>query len=116
MAQLPKISGDKYRLQQLFQNLIDNAIKYNDKPKGEISIEVTELATHWQFSICDNGKGIDEAYFDKIFKTFHKLENSLDSTGIGLAIVKKIIDCYEGKIWLSSKLHEGTCFYFTLKK
>lgn len=114
---LPTINGDKYRLQQLFQNLVDNAIKYNDKEKGEITIKAIEQHTHWQFSIADNGKGIDENYFEKIFKTFQKLDNTIDkSTGIGLSIVKKIIDLYEGKIWLTSELGKGSCFYFTLKK
>ena len=116
VSDLPVIQGDKYRLQQLFQNLIDNAIKYNDKEKGEIKIEVSDNGGFWKFCISDNGKGIEEAYFKKIFKTFQKLENNIDSTGIGLSIVKKIIDLYKGEIWVTSELHKGTHFYFTLKK
>jgi len=113
---LPVINGDKYRLQQIFQNFIDNAIKYNDKLIGTIKIKVWELENNWQFCVEDNGKGIDEIYFEKIFKTFEKLDNHVDSTGIGLSIVKKVIDSYEGKVWVESKLGKGTSFYFTLKK
>jgi signal transduction histidine kinase len=113
---LPVVRGDKYRLQQLFQNLIGNAIKYNDKVNGLIEIGVTSAIDVWEFYIKDNGKGIDETYFEKIFKTFEKLENDVQSTGIGLSIVKKIVDLYGGKVWLTSVLDEGTTFYFTLKK
>jgi len=113
---LPTIKGDKYRLQQLFQNLIGNAIKYNDKAQGIIEVGVEDQDSYWQFYIKDNGKGIEETYFDKIFKTFEKLENNPDSSGIGLSIVKKIVELYGGKIWLESQVHIGTTFYFTLKK
>ncbi|MGJ8548074.1 sensor histidine kinase [Winogradskyella wichelsiae] len=115
-SNLPIIKGDKYRLQQLFQNLIGNAIAYNDKEKGIIKIGAIDKGDFWEFYVEDNGKGIEEIYFDKIFKTFEKLENRPESTGIGLSIVKKIVDLYEGKIWLHSKLNEGTTFYFTIKK
>ncbi|GAA3629426.1 sensor histidine kinase [Flavivirga jejuensis] len=113
---LPVLIGNKYRLQQLFQNLIDNAINNNDKTSGLIEIGVKSQENFWEFYIKDNGKGIDAPYFDKIFKTFHKLENNTQSTGIGLSIVKKIIDLYDGKIWLTSQLGKGTTFYFTIKK
>ena len=113
---LPVLKGDKYRLQQLFQNLISNAIKYNDKDQGTIKIGAEDKTDYWQFYIKDNGKGIDKSYFDKIFKTFIKLENNPDSTGIGLSIVKKIVELYGGTIWLESQVNVGTTFYFTLKK
>ncbi|QRM88834.1 GHKL domain-containing protein [Lacinutrix sp. WUR7] len=113
---LPIIKGDKYRLQQLFQNLIGNAIKYNDKAQGTIDIGVEDQDKYWQFYIKDNGKGIEETYFNKIFKTFEKLENNPESSGIGLSIVKKIVELYGGKIWLESQVNLGTTFYFTLKK
>ncbi|AUC82560.1 ATP-binding protein [Lacinutrix sp. Bg11-31] len=115
-SNMPIIQGDKYRLQQLFQNLIANAIKYNGKDKGTIDIGVEDKDNYWQFYIKDNGKGIEEIYFDKIFKTFEKLENNPESSGIGLSIVKKIIDLYGGKIWIESQVSIGTTFYFTLKK
>ncbi|APY08078.1 hypothetical protein BWZ20_07095 [Winogradskyella sp. J14-2] len=113
---LPVIRGDKYRLQQLFQNLITNALNYNDKEKGIIEIGVQEKNHFWQFYVKDNGKGIEKKYFDKIFNTFEKLENNLESTGIGLSIAKKIVDIYGGNIWLTSKVSEGTTFFFTIKK
>lgn len=113
---LPVVKGDKYRLQQLFQNIIGNAIKYNNKDQGIIEVGSEDLGTHWKFHIKDNGKGIEETYFNKIFKTFIKLENNPESTGIGLSIVKKIVELYGGKIWLESQVDVGTTFYFTLKK
>ncbi|GAK88373.1 two-component sensor histidine kinase [Nonlabens ulvanivorans] len=113
---LPVVQGDKYRLQQLFQNLIDNAIKYNDKEKGLIEIDVEDLSSHWQFSIKDNGSGIDKAYFEKIFNVFQKLENNVNSSGIGLSIVKKVVELYQGEIRVESELYIGTTFYFTLPK
>ncbi|WP_369049430.1 ATP-binding protein [Tenacibaculum sp. UWU-22] len=113
---LPIIKGDSYRLQQLFQNLIDNAVKYNDKPKGKVEIGALELKTHWQFYVKDNGKGIDESYFERIFKTFESLEKNTTSSGIGLSIAKKIIDLYQGRIWLQSIPNKGTTFYFSIKK
>lgn len=113
---LPIIKGDKYRLQQLFQNLIGNAISYNDKTNGIVEIGAESKGDMWEFYVRDNGKGISDIYFEKIFKTFQKLENNEESTGIGLSIVKKIVNLYGGEIWLTSKLNEGTTFYFTLKK
>lgn len=114
---LPKIKGDKFRLQQLFQNLIDNAIKYNDKTEGVINIGVkTKDGEQW-FYVSDNGRGIAEKYHEKIFKTFEKLDSDKNdkSTGIGLSIVKRVVEFYGGKINLTSKLGEGSTFYFTLK-
>lgn len=113
---LPSIKGDRTKLQQLFQNLISNAIKFIDKDKGTIIIDVEDLKSHYKFSIKDNGIGIDKKFHDKIFKIFHALNKSKDSTGIGLSIVKKIVNLYEGEIWLDSEPNIGTTFYFTLKK
>ncbi|WP_435262822.1 ATP-binding protein [Tenacibaculum sp. nBUS_03] len=114
---LPTIYGDKFRLQQLFQNLISNAIKYNDKKKGIITINFEELNNKYLFSIRDNGIGIDKKYHSKIFEVFETLEEPNDeSTGIGLSIVKKIIELYNGKIWLESELAKGSSFFFELKK
>lgn len=113
---LPEFEADKPRIKQLFESLIDNAIKYMDKDEGSIEIGVTEEALHWQFYVKDNGKGIEKAYFDKIFKPFQKLENNPNATGIGLSIAKKIVNAYGGKMWLESTVGVGTIFYFTLKK
>jgi light-regulated signal transduction histidine kinase (bacteriophytochrome) len=116
LSVLPVVNGDKHRLKQLFQNLIDNAIKYNDKALGLIEIGVEDENDFWKFYVKDNGKGIEEAYFDKIFKVFQKLENYTESSGIGLSIVKKIINLYGGKIWVESEINVGTIFYFTIRK
>jgi signal transduction histidine kinase len=113
---LPKVFGNHFRFRQLFQNLIQNAINYNDKEKGIVSIDFVERDDEYEFSIADNGIGISEKYQHKIFDIFSKLESNTKSTGIGLSIVKKIIDLYGGKIWLESQETIGTTFYFTLPK
>lgn len=115
--ELPNIQGDKYRLELLFNHLIENAIKFNDKnEKGFIQIKCESKGAHWQFSITDNGKGIEDQYLEKIFIAFQKLENDYKAIGIGLSIVKKIVEAYKGNIWVDSKLNEQTTFFFTLKK
>ena len=116
LNQLPVITGDGTKLQQLFQNLISNAVKFIDKEVGLVIIDFEDLKSHYKFSIKDNGIGIDKQFHDKIFKIFHALNKSKDSTGIGLSIVKKIVDLHEGQIWLESEPNVGTTFYFTLKK
>lgn len=113
---LPKITGDRTMLQQLFQNIISNAVRYNDKKIGIIQIDYKNQKSFYEFSIKDNGMGIDKKYHDKIFKIFHSLHKSKDSTGIGLSIVKKIVENHNGKVWLESEPDIGTTFYFTLKK
>ncbi|MFY0631911.1 MAG: PAS domain S-box protein [Flavobacteriaceae bacterium] len=115
-TKLPTIIGDSYKLIQLFQNLISNAIKYTDKEKGIVKIMCESENNFWKFSISDNGIGISDKYYKKIFKVFQVLEESEESTGVGLSIVKKIVDYYHGKIWLESKVNEGTTFFFTLPK
>ncbi len=115
-GKLPTIRADKTRIQQLFQNLIGNAVNYIDKEKGLIEISHSENNTHHIFSIKDNGIGIAKEHHEKIFKIFNSLGNHEKSTGIGLSIVKKIVDLYKGKIWLESEVGEGTTFYFSIKK
>lgn len=113
---LPVIIGDKYRLHQLFQNLLQNAIKSIDKNIGVVEVGAKEKKNNWNFFIKDNGKGIDEKYHKKIFKIFQSLEEEQNTTGIGLSIVRRIVDFYGGEIWLESKLLKGTTFYFTIPK
>ena len=113
---LPVVIGERAKIQQLFQNLISNAIKFNDKKRGLVEVDVSEKKSFYQFSIKDNGPGIEKKYHDKIFKIFHSLNKNNSSSGIGLAVVKKIVDLFNGEIWLESKLNEGATFYFTLKK
>ncbi|MFT6689305.1 MAG: PAS domain S-box-containing protein [Saprospiraceae bacterium] len=116
LNKLPIVTGEKTKLQQLFQNLIGNAIKFNNKEKGLIQIDVLENKSFYQFSVKDNGIGIESKYLDKVFKFFHSLNPNKESSGIGLSIVKKIVDLYQGEIWIESELEIGTTFYFTLKK
>jgi len=113
---LPKIKADKFRAQQLFQNLIQNAIKSIDKKEGRIEISAESTALEWRFSVTDNGRGISQKHHKKIFRIFEKIENDQASTGIGLSIAKKVVDYYNGSISLDSKLGEGTTFYINLPK
>jgi signal transduction histidine kinase len=113
---LPIFSGNTLKFKQVFQNLIQNAIKFNDKEEGTIEVGLTEKNEYFEFFVKDNGIGIKEAYFDRIFKVFTKLESTSSSSGIGLSIVTKIIKYYKGAIWLESKEGIGTTFYFTILK
>ncbi|MEJ2567380.1 MAG: two-component regulator propeller domain-containing protein, partial [candidate division WOR-3 bacterium] len=115
---LPEYTADRTRLIQLFQNLLSNAIKHAGKPKGTIKITCEEKPTEWKFGVSDNGPGIERKHWDKIFKIFQTLDPDPKnkSTGIGLTIVKKILDLYKGRIWVESEKGKGTTFFFTLPK
>jgi light-regulated signal transduction histidine kinase (bacteriophytochrome) len=116
---LPTILSYRTPLIQIFQNLISNAIKYsNPGLKPKIVITSKELDNEWQFSVEDNGIGIDPDYFEKIFIIFQRLHTSedFDGSGIGLTIVKKIIDNLEGHIWVESEEGKGSTFNFRLPK
>jgi two-component system, LuxR family, sensor kinase FixL len=113
---LPTLEADPIRMRQVFQNLIDNAVKYMDKPDGEISISCQRQAQDWLFCVSDNGPGIDARYFDKIFRIFQTLQprDQVEGTGIGLTIVKRIIELYGGRIWVESIVGNGSNFFFTI--
>jgi PAS domain S-box-containing protein len=115
-TELPSVWAEPTRIGQVFQNLLSNAVKFMDKPQGEISISCATAEDYWKFSIADNGPGIDQKYFGKIFQIFQTLtpRDELESSGIGLSMVKKIVEMYGGRIWLESTLGDGTTFYFTL--
>jgi signal transduction histidine kinase len=115
---MPVIECAETHVMQLFQNLLSNAIKYMDKPQGRINIGCIEKDGFWKFSIADNGPGIEEKHFEKIFKMFQALSVSEDfeGTGVGLTIAKKIVELYGGNIWVESKIGKGSTFYFTLPK
>lgn len=116
LNEMPSVKGDRARFKQLFQNLISNAIKHNDKPEGFVKIGYEDNNTHHKFFIKDNGIGIEKKYFDKIFEIFQSLHVTKESTGVGLSIVKKIINLYEGDIWLESEVGKGSTFHFTIRK
>ena len=115
---LPTLTFERTQAVQIFQNLIGNAVKYMDKPRGLISVGCVEREGAWTFSVSDNGPGIHEKYFEKIFKMFQTLapRDGSESTGIGLAIVKKIAELNGGKVCVESKPGEGSTFFFTLPK
>lgn len=114
--ELPTILGDKFRLQQLFQNILHNAVKSIDHKEGKVKVAASENEKFWRFEISDNGRGIPEKYHHKIFKIFEKIDNDQAATGIGLSIAKKVVDFYGGTIDLKSSPGKGTTFYFTLPK
>jgi PAS domain S-box-containing protein len=116
---LPVIHAYKTPMRQVFQNLISNALKYTRaEVPCRIHIAVKESEKEWQFEIADNGIGISEEFYDKIFIIFQRLHNrdEFSGTGMGLAVTKKIIENQGGKIWLSSEEGKGTSFYFTILK
>ncbi|MBY9005183.1 MAG: substrate-binding domain-containing protein [Candidatus Lokiarchaeota archaeon] len=115
---LPNIIGDETQLTQLFQNLIDNAIKFQNYQIPKIHIGVKEEKERWIFSISDNGIGIDPKNYKSIFKMFSRIHNDkkYPGNGIGLAFCKKIIERHGGQIWLMSKIEKGTTFFFTIPK
>ncbi|UCC21888.1 MAG: PAS domain S-box protein [Planctomycetota bacterium] len=115
---LPVIECEQTRIMQVFENLLSNAVKYMDKPKGLIKIGCVQEDGFWKFSVADNGPGIEEQHFEKIFRIFQTLSSrdEFESTGIGLTVIKKIVELYGGKIWLESKVGEGSTFFFTLPK
>lgn len=118
-ASLPVLNTYKIPLQQVFQNIISNAIKYSrpDVPP-QIRISVKETCEHWEFSIEDNGIGIEKDFHAKIFVIFQRLlyKAEASGSGIGLAITKKIVEFLGGKIWVSSIVGSGSTFYFTIPK
>lgn len=113
---LPVIKADRFRIQQLFQNIISNAVNYIDKPTGIVEVDCQSLPKHYLFSIKDNGPGIAKENQEKVFKIFQSLSSSDKSTGLGLSIVKKIIDLYQGDIWIESEIGQGTTFFIQLNK
>ena len=115
---MPVIECAETHVMQLFQNLLSNAIKYMDKPKGQIKVGCVEQDGFWKFSIADNGPGIDEKHFEKIFKMFQALSvtEEFEGTGVGLTVAKKIVELYGGTIWVESKISKGSTFFFTLPK
>jgi signal transduction histidine kinase len=112
----PEVKAEKIRLQQVFQNLLDNAIKYNDKPECEITISCEPKDFGLEISVADNGPGIAQKYQQKIFQLFQTLhtKDESDSTGIGLSLIEKAVTHWGGKIWVESKEGQGCKFIFTL--
>ena len=115
---LPTIKTQSLLLKQVISNLIDNAIKYHDQSQGHIQIVVADQGTDLKFTIIDDGPGIDSAHHEKIFGIFHTLVRTapIKGTGIGLAIVKKIVEGQGGLVWVEAAPHKGSAFSFTWLK
>lgn len=116
--ELPTIQGNHVPFVQIFQNLIDNAVKFMDKPEGRVAISCETDGEWWTFCVTDNGAGIEAQYHEKIFQLFQTLspENQQGSSGIGLPLAKKIIESLGGRIWLESTSGQGSAFFFTLPR
>lgn len=114
----PVVLAERILLQQVFTNLISNAVKYNDKPVGEIECTYNSLTDFHEFTVKDNGPGIAETYQQKVFKVFQTIEarDVKESTGIGLSIVKKIVEEKGGVVYIKSQEGEGCSFILTIPK
>jgi light-regulated signal transduction histidine kinase (bacteriophytochrome) len=119
---LPTVVCDATAMTEVFHNLISNAIKYNENPHPTVEVGCAEVANpdsgmiEYQFHVRDNGVGIKKEYFDKIFQLFQRLQRDEEGTGIGLTIVKRVVEWHGGRIWLHSEEGKGTTFFFTLPK
>jgi len=115
---LPTFTTKVMLLRQVFANLISNAIKHHDRPDGHITITVQEQGAFYEFSVADDGPGIDANYHTKVFVIFQTLEarDTKESTGIGLAIVKRIVEAEGGSVWIDSQEGSGATFRFTWLK
>lgn len=114
---LPKVHADPVLIQQVWMNLIDNALKFSSKvPEPKVEITCRQVDQGWEFSVADNGAGFDMKYSDKLFNVFERLHHKkdFDGTGVGLAVVKRIIERHGGQIWAQSSPGAGARFTFTL--
>ncbi len=113
---MPEMWVDKTRVIEVYQNLIDNAVKFmGEQPHPRIQVGCRRNDQLTEFFVADNGKGIEKEYLEKVFGLFDRLDQDIDGTGVGLTLVKRIIDVHLGQIWAESEgLGKGTTFYFTL--
>jgi light-regulated signal transduction histidine kinase (bacteriophytochrome) len=116
--ELPVVTCASQYMMLMFKNLIGNAVRFMDKPKGEIKIACIEKDGFWRFSVADNGPGIEGKYFSRIFKLFQTLNrrDEVETAGVGLALVKKIVEMHNGALWLESEPGKGSTFFFALPK
>lgn len=117
-SDLPVVTGDLTQITQIFQNLISNALKYRQKEAPRIEIKARKIKGFWEFSVTDNGIGIEPEFHHRIFGIFQRLHTRSEypGSGIGLALCHKIVERHRGSIWLKSSLGKGATFYFTLPR
>jgi signal transduction histidine kinase len=117
-GQLPVVTAEKTRIEQVFANLVSNAIKYMDKPQGLVRVGCADEGDCWRFWVSDNGPGIKPEDHERIFGLFQtgQPREAVDSTGIGLSVVKRVVTMFGGRVWLESAPGEGTTFFFTWPK
>ncbi len=113
---LPTVNANGSQMVQLLQNLVANALKFHGQEAPVVHLSATRADSMWQFSVKDNGIGVDPRYKDKLFKLFSRLhsQEEYEGTGIGLATVKRIVERNGGKVWLDSEVGKGTTFFFTI--
>ncbi len=115
VGELPMVAIDVSRIAMVFQNLIDNALKYRGAEPPRIEIEAKRAGSHWQIRVKDNGEGFENKYAERAFMAFKRLsETTAPGSGIGLATCKRVIEKMGGRIWAESQPGKGSCFYFTL--
>ncbi|MFM9902397.1 MAG: ATP-binding protein [Polaromonas sp.] len=116
LGELPHVTGNASHLVQLFQNLMDNAIKYRQQRPPAITVSAQRGDGEWTFSVVDNGIGIDAQHRDRIFKIFERLHSDSDrmGSGIGLAVCQRIVERRGGRLWVDSVPGEGSTFFFTI--
>ncbi len=115
---LPVVRAEPGRIAVVLEALLDNAVKFMDKPDGEVTVDYSDAGSHWEFSITDNGPGVDEDHHERIFKIFQTgaARDEFESTGMGLTVAKKIVESRGGAIRIESQKGEGCRFLFTIKK
>ena len=113
---LPIVNGDATQLAQVLQNLVGNALKYTRDVPPRVHIAAKEQEDEWVFSVSDNGMGIAQHHFERIFQMFQRLHHRSEypGSGIGLAVCHKIVERHGGRIWVESEVGKGSTFHFTI--
>ena len=113
---MPNVHGDRVRLLEVYQNLLDNAVKFmGDQARPRVEVDAVQRGAEVICTIRDNGSGIDPRHHDEVFGLFNRLDRDTDGTGIGLALVQRIVEVHGGRIWVESEGDgRGTAFRFVL--
>lgn len=113
---LPMVKASRTHMLQIFRNLLDNAVRHNTHEELVVTLSCADRGDFREFSVTDNGPGIEQKYFEKIFQMFQTLSprDEIDTAGVGLAIVRRVVEIYEGQIWVESSPGQGSTFFFTL--